>query len=873
MKKVMAIVLSMALMLGMMPMSAAAAEVSEKSEADKRMEKFAKEIIRQQNEERDPFDFVNKESKMVLQAEYPKKFDLSAKFIEDGDETPYVTPIRFQNPYGTCWGFSAIAAAESSLLGSGLAQEDGYNASTFNLSEKHLVYFINEALDRPGHPQNGEGTHALDSMTLPDKLNQGGQMVYATSLFSSGVGTNLEDRTDPDDGDKSLKYLFEYKGLEGNVQKRKIDGKLQDFCYDDEDDWSIPEKYRFYQSYVLKESVTLPNPASFVNQKYVYNQDATDAIKNELLKKRGVTVGFHADSFMPGQEAGDGQYISKNWAHYTYDDARTNHGVCIVGWDDTYPKENFVEGHQPPYDGAWLVKNSWGSGEEEFPNKGNGDWGIPVDKLDDEGNPVLDENGENVQVGSGYFWLSYYDQSLSMLESFEFDKSNVGKQYYLDQHDLLGAAQYDSIEMDENIKMANVFRAEVCQNVEQVSCQTTRPGTVVKAEVYLLNDNYEDPEDGLLVSSFEDTFEMGGYHKMTLPTPVTVQKNQYYSVVQQHIDPEGKKVLVMPKGLGKEYSDFLDLGKWSEGVINRRESYAAEDGRWDDYKDLISYINTGDNKDMFAFDNLPIKAYATEKDNIRMKVGSSVSLASKGDTSTSTVRVTFKGDAGLLPDDINVTRRLAEGGDKIVTVTADPDDDTRLTFTALKAGETYLYVSAEGVGTSVVKVTVIDPKFIKAFAFDNPVYTGKPLTSSIMVLSNLGTAVPINKFKVTYKNNVKCGQATAIVTPATDEFTGKVTTPFSIMPKRAVISKLAAGKNKLTVTVKSQKKSGVTKYQVSYRAAGTQKWISKTFSSKKNKVTLSSLKKGTKYEVRARAYAKKAGYGQYSKIKTSAAVK
>lgn len=41
----------------------------------------------------------------------------------------YVTPVKLQNPFGTCWGFGAIAAAEISLLGSGLAQADGYGAA------------------------------------------------------------------------------------------------------------------------------------------------------------------------------------------------------------------------------------------------------------------------------------------------------------------------------------------------------------------------------------------------------------------------------------------------------------------------------------------------------------------------------------------------------------------------------------------------------------------------------------------------------------------------------------------------------------------------------------------------------------------------
>ena len=79
----------------------------------------------------------------------------------DGVYENYVTPVKFQNPFGTCWGFSAIAAAETSLLSSGLADKYmGKNegeSPTLNLSEKHLTYFVNQPIDDPENSQYGEG--------------------------------------------------------------------------------------------------------------------------------------------------------------------------------------------------------------------------------------------------------------------------------------------------------------------------------------------------------------------------------------------------------------------------------------------------------------------------------------------------------------------------------------------------------------------------------------------------------------------------------------------------------------------------------------------------------------------------------------------
>ena len=52
---------------------------------------------------------------------------------------------------------------------------------------------------------------------------------------------------------------------------------------------------------------------------------------------------------------------SNNTYHcYAYSSASANHAITVVGWDDNLSRELFR--NPPPSDGAWIIKNSWGTG-------------------------------------------------------------------------------------------------------------------------------------------------------------------------------------------------------------------------------------------------------------------------------------------------------------------------------------------------------------------------------------------------------------------------------------------------------------------------------------------------------------------------------
>lgn len=708
-------------------------------------ETVGEEISSQTTVEEDEFDFEEGDQSTPAAEEMPSKYDLRDVQVKGSGIVP---PIRFQNPFGTCWVHGPTAAAEISILGSGLAQDDGYTAETFNLSEKHLAFFAYTALNDPEDPQNGEGMRSSVPLTGSQKL-QGGDPQYVTWLYASGIGPNLEDRSGLDEGDEEV---LAYKGRNEETESRPVtwydeNGEKHSgwrrFCYSSDDDWEIPEKYRFYQSYRLKDSYILPSPAKYEKgNDYSYNPNGTAAIKQQLLAYRGVSFCINAESSRPDWTTKKWKYLSPNWAQYTYDSVFDNsHSVCIVGWDDDYPKENFNEGHQPPENGAFLARNSWGSDYNEFPTNGYRHWGIEQE-----------ENKHN-----GYFWVSYYDKALQNFEALSFDKSNVGSSYYVQQYDYALGHHVREIVSDSESKTANVFVADRNAKLTDISVFTTTPNTEASYEIYLLRSKYRDPYDGVKIQSGEGySFEYGGYHRFTLKEPVNLFRGQAYSVVLSQKTPSGKSVfsIVCGEKRGTDKEPRLDFGEeapqenvpegsteeiipedaseeepegateespeeteedsqpeeWTEFIVNRKESYILKDGKWLDLTAKEAYdVILGSGKkyvgDPDVYDNLPIKAYLEDAEQAAypdpaadITVGSMEGSNSK--------QVLFKLKGRVEEWDTNPVFTWTSSDTGIFTVeTIDPEEGV-MKITGISPGTAYLMISSEEMGTRVVGVTV-----------------------------------------------------------------------------------------------------------------------------------------------------------------------
>ena len=781
----------------------------------------------------------------------------------DGDgvgDRCYVTSVKLQNPYATCWGFGAIAAAEISILGSLLA-DDPEAYKTLDLSEKQLAYFSNRYITDKDNRQYGEGTYIPYAYSSASYYT-GGDPFLAASIFSQGIGPVNESRGE----------VFEYKGKNSTTSQDIVDGVYQDLCYSEEDDWYISDSERFKQDYILSESTLLPSPADYdENGNYSFNEAGVAAIKEELMNIRGVEIGFCADQSRPKDSSGDAKYIqTKNWAHYTYDTADIavpNHAVTIIGWDDNYPRENFNKDHMPPENGAFLVKNSWGSGEEEFPNKGYGNWGILVPTKYVEGNIVTNDKGEPVMVGSGYFWLSYYDKTICVPETFVFDTNKGTSSYYLDEHNYMPVRDpLAAVSPDDNVKSANLFIPEGCEVLNAVSFETRDPNTKVTCEIYLLSDNAATPEDGLLLERIEETYKYGGFHKVNLNTPYLLQKKQPYSIVITQQLENGYYSIPVSVGVGN--STYAKM--YQKGVINDQESMVYADGKWLDYADkevqytLISKEETEEKN--YVFDNFPIKGYSSIQENdinIRLSGGTTEGkIVMTEGYNKEHYNLSFTGDKGTHIDLDDIEWSLAEGGESLVEMTVSADK-SRVDLKAKKVGTTYLIVDVKDVGKRVVTVRVGNMQIGEVSLLDDSfisTYTGEEIRPRVEVIGEDHKTVFTEgvEYTLSYKDNIYCGVGTVIVTPIEDpdepDPMGDFDMLFVIKPAKAEIKSAESKGTSAVISLADQKEAKITGYKLDYREVGATEWKTKVFGPDSPVLTIDGLDGSKEYEFRACAY-------------------
>lgn len=561
---------------------------------------------------------------------FPRTFDLRNCDLDgNGQFKNYVTSVKFQNPWGTCWAFAGIAASETSILSelrqsSVVTDAQGNLRDAIDLSEHHLAWFNYTPITAAEVPsQAGEGSYsvaeeqATGEFAQSQRLNTGGTSLSNTSQFAMGTGVVEEpDASDPSLSAAQIQLL--YRGKNGTTSTTSR-GSV---CYSVEDVWAIDNAQRFKQSYVLEEGICLPGAAAFDeagNYSIEHAQRITALMKEQLLQGRALAVSFCADNYNPSKTDKVAKFINTDtWAHYTYMKTNANHEVTVVGWDDDYPAQNFlsqvqktdesgapvfnpdgtpvmIDVEQPPANGAWIVKNSWGATESIGQGLNINPWGLD---------------------GTGYFYLSYYDKSLTGEEAFDFDLETPADERtsITNQYDLMTSEMARSISSAEAVTTANVFTAQESQAVSALGVMTGEENETANYRIYRLASASQRIDEGELLCDFTLRHEHAGYHRIELESPCIMKKGEAFAVaVTQHGD-NGYLMGVAYDYNRKGYDAGLPGDRYyALGVVNPGESYlyTAQDDTWTDWSVVKAELESSEGESSyFTYDNFPIKAFA-----------------------------------------------------------------------------------------------------------------------------------------------------------------------------------------------------------------------------------------------------------------------
>jgi C1A family cysteine protease len=370
--------------------------------------------------------------------------------------------VRNQGTWGLCWTFSSTSAMEANIIKNASSfTTSTYTKDTIDLSERHLGWFAHNTYSTDKTDlAYGDGA----KKTTPSKAYVGGNASQVAAYLARGCGMAQESEAKYD-------TTSAMQGLE--------------------------ESDRYSSSVMLKDWID----AGGYSKDEASIKTAVASIKSLIETYGAVDVSYASyDSYYKENANGDGRMS------YYSDKTSVNHGVTIVGWDDNYSADNF--NLQPAGDGAWLVRNSWGSS-----------WS-----------------------GDGYFWMSYYEKSLTSISAYNMmDAGKYGRTYCY-----TGAGKQASISRGSvDASAANVYLCQEDETLKSVGVYTTSNNQTVKVTVYVSDEKMTVPTDGNAKSTLtvNDT-GIEGFHVLDLSTTVSLKKGQYFSVLVTYSNSDGTTAMI-----------------------------------------------------------------------------------------------------------------------------------------------------------------------------------------------------------------------------------------------------------------------------------------------------------------------------------------
>ena len=245
-------------------------------------------------------------------------------------------------------------------------------------------------------------------------------------------------------------------------------------------------------------AVTWPDSLAYDTSAYmedaIFSQYTVDRTKQLLMEYNSVSAMIYML---------DNYYYPDTASYSCPQSGLVNHAVTIVGWDDTYSKENFPSASGVNNDGAWIVKNSYGS-----------IWG-----------------------DHGYFYLSYEDTSITNLVCNTASASEEYNNNYFYDGAAAGTVTFPGKTINNGYYVSNIFKATAGngkdEKLGEIVTAVPQDNTDFQIQVYTDLKNTSDPTSGTpaYAEPVDYTQPLAGIHTIRLNTPVKIPQGTFYSVV------------------------------------------------------------------------------------------------------------------------------------------------------------------------------------------------------------------------------------------------------------------------------------------------------------------------------------------------------
>ncbi|MCR4924457.1 MAG: hypothetical protein K5931_10665 [Lachnospiraceae bacterium] len=601
----------------------------------------------------------NAEEEESLSEELPARYDLR--------DLGYSTSVKNQNPWGTCWIFGTLASAESNAIKNGIAKSD------VDYAERHLAYYVYNNYYIEGDKRQG--------INDPLGNTEGDYAVY-----------EYESKNLYDAGGSEVRALFYLLGWRGPANEN-------DFPY------TAKEAPAVNMDNIYNKSLAHLQNFGRINVKSQPLQ-----VKKALMAHGALTVSYSDD---------DNYYCDKGQYYCTDNINSGHHTVALIGWDDNYAFGKNKKGEQPERNGAWIIKNSWGT---------------EIGCLDE-----------------GYMYISYEDVTLREAYYQEYEKTdNYDNNYF-----------YSGGVIDKSFNGANTYA-----NVYEIK----KGNELLKACGIAVNDtdvNYElqiyknpkdptDPESGekMLADPIKGKTTFEGFYTVPLTHPLLLSKGDKAAVVFYLYKGDalrsGEEIKVFVDSsddvdLTEDKPQYYTKEERNQSFCSKKEknSDGIYEGKWNDLIDEAPYPLTARIHAYTVNTSWGIDFRELNNSTISLGVGESYQLKlAEGSTSSFTDLTLNTNNASIV--EISEEGKLTAKGAGLALITVTDKND--------KSKYQYVYVLVESV-FSDIKVSFKD----KNTSYP---YTGKAIEPEVIVTLGEKQLVKDEDYTVSYENNTAVGSIT-----------------------------------------------------------------------------------------------------------------